>query len=202
MTTRNQSGVAELMIPVTNETLDSAIDKLARMPMGEVVRISEGMVPKIGFPYGSEANAGMFLVSRLFTDAVFHGDIYSIQTIVNRIDGGVPRDSEVDSFESLFGDSVKRVLAADEGSQLKVMPEDTVMDALCKSLYDMAVRDLYRKEDGRPCKPSAEARRERDAARRLIIERTGGRKSKIESEAAPREIEVASWIAELPSGEN
>lgn len=175
---------------------------MAMAKMGEAVRIADGGHPVIGIPYGfNESTATTYLVCRLFTDAVFNSDVYAIQTIVNRIDGTPPADVDADEYRTLFGDCLQNILDANETDKLKVFPEDTVMDALCKSLYDKAVRDIYHREDGRPVKPSAEVKRERDAAMRLILERVGGRRTRTGTVREKLEVEAAGWIAELPSGQ-
>lgn len=171
--------------------------------MGETVLVAEGGHPQIGIPKGfNEATAATYLVCRLFTDAVFNGDVYAIQTIVNRIDGTPPADVDVDDYRTLFGDCIQEVLDSSEADKLKVYPEDTVMMALCKSLYDTAVRDIYHDAKGKPVRPSSEAKRERDSAMRLILERAGGRRTRTGSVKERLEVEVAPWIGQLESGDS
>lgn len=168
------------------------------MPMAEVVCISEGNHKLIGFAKSSK-NAAQFLVCRLFTDAVFSQDIRSIQTIINRIDGGLPKDTELNDYQTYFGDCLNEVMQTTDGTQLKIMPDDSVMMALCKSLYDLAVQDIYWDyEKRRPCRPSTERKMERDNAMRIVLERCGGRKTLTPNTVEKEQIEVASWIAELP----
>lgn len=170
---------------------------MASLPMGQVVRLSEGRMPRIGFP-GYERNAAQHLVARLFTDAVFNQDIYSINTIVNRIDGGLPKDTEVEEFQTLFGDCMNEVLDEDDTRKLMVTPEDSVMKALCKSLYDLAVQDIYwDPQKNKRCRPSTDRKKERDAALRLVLERSGGRKTTPRVEKALEDVKPADWISGL-----
>lgn len=165
--------------------------------MSEVVTLAEGRNARIGFPYGAK-NAAKFLVGRLFTDAVFNQDIRAIQLIINRIDGGLPKDTELDNYQTLFGDCLAKVMNTTDGTQLKVMPEDTVMMALCKSLYAMSVNDIYWDEEKqRKRRPTDAEKKERDAALRMVLERTGGRKTLNATSTEKEEIEVAPWIAML-----
>ncbi len=145
------------------------------------------------------SNAAEFLVSRLFTDAVFNQDIRAIQLVINRIDGGLPKDTEVDMYKTQFGDCLDEIMSMGKGEQLKVMPEDSVMMALCKSLYSIATEDIYwNYETNRPHKPTDAQKRDRDSAMRMVLERTGGRKTmNALDEAAQEEVEVAPWIAQL-----
>lgn len=166
--------------------------------MADVVCIAEGNHKLIGFAKSAQ-NAAQYLVCRLFSDAVFSQDIRSIQTIINRIDGGLPKDTELDDYQTYFGDCLNKVMQTTDGTQLKIMPDDSVMMALCKSLYDLAVQDIYWDYvKRRPCKPSTERKMERDNAMRIVLERCGGRKTLTPNQEEREEIEVASWIAELP----
>lgn len=93
-------------------------------------------------------------------------------------------------------------MSATDGSQLKVFPDDSVMMALCKSLYDIAVNDIYVKWDESlkcfvPNKPTDTQKKERDAALRMVLERIGGRKTMNAKEIEIEEVEVAPWIAQL-----
>lgn len=172
---------------------------MARMPMSEVVSISEGNRWMIGMV--KAGNAAEFLVARLFTDAVFSQDIRSIQLIINRIDGGLPKDTEVDDYQTLFGDCLNEILQMDRTDQFKVKPDDSVMMALCKSLYSLAVQDIFwDAEKKRRRRPTDAQKKERDAAMRMVLERTGGRKTLSAEAVEVEDIETASWIAELPSG--
>lgn len=169
--------------------------------MSEVVTISEGIHPQMGFPRG-ETNATKFLVGRLFTDAVFNQDIRAIQLIINRIDGGLPKDTELDNYQTMFGDCLKDVMAIKDGTQLKVMPQDTVMMAMCKALYATSVEDIYWDPvKKRKRKPTDAEKKERDAALRIVLERTGGRKTLSTKTEEKEQLGVASWIAQLEEPE-
>lgn len=181
---------------------------MAHLQMSQVVYQNEYGVPRLG---GDSPNARGHLVSQMYTDAVFNQDIRVIQTIINRIDGGLPKDTEVHSYQTLFGDCMNDVLEMTQGSQLKVVPEDTVMMALCKSLYDIATTDIYHeiKSDkhgnrwSKKITPSTERKQARDSALRLVLERAGGRKTAILAAVDTREeVLVADWIQQaLPGGE-
>lgn len=166
--------------------------------MGDVVSIAEGNRWMIGMNK-SDQNAAEFLVSRLFTDAVFSQDIRAIQLIINRIDGGLPKDTEVAYYRTEFGDCLNEIMAMTREQQLSVLPEDTVMMALCKSLYQIATQDIYWDCDKlRKKHPSDTQKKERDAALRMVLERTGGRKTLAEIQVEKEDVEIAPWIAELP----
>ena len=188
--------------PIKRQRLDVEIERLSQMKMGQVVRTAEGQVPKVGFP-NYEKNAAQHLVSRMFTDAVFNQDIYVIQTIINRIDGGLPKDCEVDDYRTLFGDCMLEVLSMEKATRLKIYPEDTVMLALCKALYDIASEDIYwDNENGKRRKPPTDKKKERDAALRMVLERAGGRKTAVEVVKALEDVEAAEWLSEsLPEGQ-
>lgn len=175
---------------------------MANARLCDVVQTAEGMRPNIG-PDCREgtANAATYLVCRLFTDAIFSQDIRAIQLIINRVDGGLPKDVEVDDYQTQFSDCLNEVMRMDLREQFKVLPEDTVMMGLCKSLYSLAVQDIYWDDErGKMRRPSVDKRQERDAALRMVLERTGGRKTLVVASKAKDDLEQADWIASLPSG--
>lgn len=175
---------------------------MANERMADVVMAAEGMRPSIG-PDSHEgtANAATYLVCRMFTDAIFSQDIRTIQLIINRVDGGLPKDVEVDEYQTQFSDCLNQIMAMPSGEQLRVHPDDTVMMALCKALYALSVQDIYWDESrGKMRRPSVDKKQERDAALRMVLERTGGRKTLVAMHEVKEEVEQADWISALPSG--
>lgn len=183
---------------------------MAHLPMGQAVYLSEYGTPRIGVRSGELADATSHLCAQMFTDAVFNRDIRVIQTIITRVDGGLPKDTEVEEYQTLFGDCMNQVLAMSTIDQVRVLPTDSVMMALCKSLFDIAQEDIYNevKSDSmgntwsRRRKPSTEQKQARDAALRLILERAGGRKTAIPKRPEQKaEVVLADWIPKpLPQG--
>lgn len=173
---------------------------MADARMADVVMMSEGMRPRIG-PDSREGSqsAAMYLVCRLFTDAIFSEDIRAIQLIINRVDGGLPKDVEVGDYQTRFSDCLNQIMSMTDGRQLQVTPDDTVMMALCKALYALATQDIYWDEErGRMRRPSTDRKQERDAALRMVLERTGGRKTLVATSEVREEVEDADWISALP----
>ena len=189
-------------IAATNErSLDDQILEMARSKMGQVVRMAD-TVPRAEFPTGARC-AAQHLVSRMFTDAIFSQDIRTIEVIINRIDGSNPRDDQMSSLQTLFGDAINRILEIEDPQELKVTPDDTVMDALCKSLYDLAAQDIYHEEDDegniKDKRPSAEVKKSHEAALRIVIERSQGRKTTPTLVEDIPEIGEADWLLSLNS---
>ena len=161
---------------------------------------AEGMRPSIGpGSHAGSRNAAEYLVCRMFTDAIFSQDIRAMQLIINRVDGGLPKDVEVDDYRTQFSDCINRVMSMTSGDQLKLLPDDTVMMALCKSLYALATQDIYwDSERGKMRRPSTDKKQERDAALRMVLERAGGRKTMVAVHEAKEDIEEADWVSALP----
>lgn len=182
--------------------VDLQIARMADARLGDVVFAAEGGRRGIGpDSHAGTENAAMFLVCRLLTDAIFSNDIRAIQLVVNRIDGGLPKDVEMDGYRTRFSDCLAVVMSMTRSEQLVLHPDDTVMMGLCKSLYALAVQDIYwDAERGRMRRPSTDRKQERDAAMRIILERLGGRKTMVAEGAQAEEVEAADWIAALPSG--
>lgn len=178
---------------------------MAHLEMKEVVYQNEFGAPRMGLP-NSLTNAKQHLTAQMFTDAVFNQDIRVIQTIINRIDGGVPKDTELEQYQTLFGECMLEVLEMTGSNQLKVMPTDSVMLALCKSLYDLATQDIYhtitKDKDGKYVakkkNPTTEQKTARDLAMKMVLERAGGRKTQTEMRKERQQVSTADWIGELP----
>lgn len=173
---------------------------MANERLADVVMASEGLRPNIG-PCSHEGSdsAAAYLVCRMFTDAIFSQDIRAIQLIINRVDGGLPKDVEVGEYRTQFSDCLNEIMAMPVGEQVKLQPDDTVMMALCKALYALSVQDIYwDHEKGKPRRPSVDKKQERDAALRMVLERTGGRKTLVSASKAKEQVEDASWISALP----
>jgi hypothetical protein len=175
---------------------------MASAKLSDVVLMAEGMRPGIGpDAHDGSPNAATYLVCRLFTDAIFSNDIRALQLIINRIDGGLPKDTEVGDYRTQFSDCLNEVMSMTSENQLKALPDDTVMMALCKSLYALSVQDIYwDAQRGHLRRPSTDKKQERDAALRMVLERTGGRKTMVVAGQTREEVEDADWIASLPSG--
>lgn len=164
--------------------------------MSDVVSIAEGNRFMIGMVHGG--NAADFLVARLYTDAIFSQDIRCIQLIINRIDGGLPKDVDIAQYQTEFGDCLNKIMQMTDSEQVTVRPDDTVMMALCKSLFQLANQDIYwDSEKLRYKRPSDTAKKERDAALRMVLERTGGRKTLAAIPPQVEEVEIAGWIEDL-----
>ena len=194
---RTPSGHPVTEIEKSGVVVDDAIARMAGSRICDVVSMSEGNHFMIGM-MGAK-NAADYLVARLFTDAVFSDDIRSIQLIINRIDGGLPKDVDVARYRTDFGDCLNAVMQMTSDEQTKIDPGDTVMMALCKSLFQIATQDIYwNAEAGMPRRPSDSVKKERDAAMRMVLERTGGRKTLSTVPQDVEEVEIAPWIASLP----
>lgn len=180
-------------------SLDDEIEIMADRTLGDVIYLAEGKDPRIGFPKHYSANATTFLVARLFTDAVFNQDIRAIQNIVNRIDGGLPKDTDVTQYQTKFGDCINELLTYPLDARHRISPDDSIMMAMCKSLYDIATQDIYWNEEKqvKVRKPPTDKKNERDAAMRMILDRAGGRKTHMEQAKEIEIPKVAGWIEAL-----
>lgn len=169
--------------------------------MSDVVYMSEGNRPNIGpDSHAGSPNAATYLVCRLLTDAIFSNDIRAIQLVISRVDGGLPKDTEIELYKTQFSDCLESVMQMTTDAQLSVHPDDTVMMGICKSLFALAVQDIYwdaRRQVVRK-RPPTDLKNERDAALRIILERLGGRKTLMENKQVREAMEDADWIAELP----
>lgn len=151
----------------------------------------------VSLPHGCETAAD-YLVCRMFTDAIFNEDIRTIQLIINRIDGGLPSDEDMDSYSTQFSDCFNEIMQMTSDRQTQLLPDDTVMMALCKALYALSVQDIYWDEEKqRKRRPSTDKKQERDNALRMVLERTGGRKTKVKQQQQQEQIDEADWVKNL-----
>lgn len=184
-------------------TVDEQIAQMVSLPLGEVVVRSEGGRSGIGPDSRTGSpNAASYLVCRLLTDAIFSQDIRAIQLIINRVDGGLPKDVEVDDYQTQFSDCLEKLMKSTRSEQLSVLPTDSVMMGICKALFSLATQDIYWNERTQSMRrrPPTDMKQERDAAMRIILERLGGRKTLVVEKKVRESIEDADWIASLPSG--
>ena len=203
---QTSSDAALMKVKARDSTVDKDIERMATRRLADVVQVSEfikedgrqGVRTVISLPRGESEYAADFLVCRMFTDAIFNEDIRTIQLIVNRIDGASVRDVDMDDYSTQFSDCFAEIMNMKSSEQIKLLPDDTVMMALCKSLYAMAVQDIYW-DPVRQCKcrPSTDKKQERDAARKMVLERTGGRKTATMARKEHEEIEEADWVKNL-----
>lgn len=176
---------------------------MVTLPLSEVVIRSEGGRMGIGpDSHNGTQNAASYLVCRLLTDAIFSQDIRAIQLIINRVDGGLPKDVEVSDYQTQFSDCLEELMRSTRSEQLSVRPEDSVMMGICKALFSLATQDIYWNERTGTMRrrPPTDLKQERDAAMRIILERLGGRKTLVVKKESRDSIETADWIASLPSG--
>ena len=202
-----QSSEKALVKTETNElTVDNRIERMANCRLADVVSVVEfmaddgtrGEYPMFVMPRGDSELAADHLVCRMFTDAIFNEDIRTIQLIINRIDGGLPKDTDMADRQTQFSDCFNEIMRMDHEDKIKVLPNDTVMMALCKALYSLSVQDIYWDPVAkRKRRPSTDKKQERDAARRMVLERTGGRKTAPIATKENAELEVADWIKDL-----
>lgn len=174
------------------------MDQMANRKLSDVVVVAEGTEKPCIFSATSNETAADYLVCRMFTDAIFNEDIRTIQLIINRIDGGLPKDVEMGSYRTQFADCFDEIMQMTSDQQMKLHPDDSVMMALCKALYALATQDIYwDAEKGIPRRPSTDAKKDRDTALRMVLERTGGRKT-IPKQAQQKEtLEEAGWLKNL-----
>lgn len=142
--------------------------------------------------YTSEVaqKAREYTLSRMICNAVFEADVELIQTLVTRIDGTIPAEGNQGNYATAFGDAIDEVLEMDIGDQMNVLPEDTPILAMAKAVIFTATNRVG---------ANVAKRKERNLATKMILERTGGRKTS----PTPLQIETVyvqpDWMG-LPEG--
>jgi len=148
--------------------------------MGDLVKTSENAI-----------KARDYALSRMICNAVFEVDIELIQTIVQRIDGTIPAEGKTDSYATAFGDALEDVLEFTSKEQMEVVPSDTPIIAMAKAVVYAATNRVG---------SNLARKKERNLAARMLLDRTGGRKT------APTPLQLETVYVEpewmkLPEGE-
>lgn len=147
----------ELMKRSYDQNMDSYLtDVCTNNTMGEVV-------------YNREfaANTRAYVVNSLIFNAVFELDVDLIKTLITRIDGLVPDENKREGYANILGDALDEVLSYETAEQNKVTESDTAIIAMAKVLVVKAAS---------PVGTNYMARKERNLAAQMVLERTGGRK--------------------------
>lgn len=147
----------ELMKRHYDQSMDAYLtDVCMNDTMGQVVYNRE-----------NAGNTKAFVVNSLIFNAVFELDVDLIKTIVTRIDGLVPEENKRESYANLLGDALDTVLEYETAEQSKITQDDTAIIAIAKVLVVKAAS---------PVGSNYMARKERNLAAQMVLERTGGRK--------------------------
>ena len=138
-------------------TMDSYLtDVCTNKTLGEVVYNRE-----------NAPNTRAYVVNSLIFNAVFDQDVDLIKTIITRIDGLVPEENKREGYANILGDALDTVLQYDTPDQSVLTHNDTAIIAIAKVLVVKA---------SNPVGTNYMARKERNLAAQMILERTGGRK--------------------------
>lgn len=113
-------------------------------------------------------NTKAYVVNSLIFNAIFELDIDLIKTIITRIDGLVPEEDKREGYANILGDALDTVLEYDTAEQSVVTGDDTAIIAIAKVLVVKAAS---------PAGSNYMARKERNLAAQMVLERTGGRKT-------------------------
>lgn len=128
--------------------------------------------------------------ANLILSAVFDLDIGLISEVVKRIDGIAPSKGDMDGYSDLFANALEDVLDYEQADMVRIMPGDRPIIALAKAAVCIANHDPRK---------NMMARKDRQKAVQLILDRTQGRRT--ESAKTTEEIEytVPDWLG-LPEG--
>ena len=119
--------------------------------------------------YNREHAAGVkaYTVNSMVFNAVFETDVELIKTIALRIDGTVPEEEKREGYANILGNALEDVLSYDTKELLRVTPDDPAVIAMAKVVVYKATQ---------PVGNNPAARRDRNMAAAMLLERTGGRK--------------------------
>lgn len=147
--------------------------------MGDVVKIRE-----------TACDARGYTVNSMIFNAVFEMDVDLIKTIATRVDGTVPDENSRSGYANLLGDAIEDVLSYSSKDMMTVVPSDPPIIAMAKVLVYVATKQAG---------TNYMARKERNLASQMILERTGGRKVAPTRLALETKYVEPEWMG-LPDG--
>ena len=124
-------------------------------------------------------------VANLISQAVFDLDIGLISEIVKRSDGLAPSRRDIDAFSTIFADAPSDVLEYKQPDQLRIYPRDTPIIALAKATIAVATSDP---------KNNMQARKDRQKAVSMILDRVEGRMSEPAKPVELPEYAEPEWL--------
>ena len=136
-------------------------------------------------------SARTVFVASTICQAIFDMDIGLISEIVKRIDGLAPSKGDIDDFSNIFADALSDVLEYTQADQLRIYPGDTPIIALAKATIVVATSDP---------KNNMQARKDRQKAVSMILDRVEGRRSEPAKPVELPEYQIPDWIG-LAEGE-
>lgn len=125
-------------------------------------------------------------------NAVLDLDIGLIAEIVKRIDGAAPAKGDIDNYSNIFSDALADVLEYDQADQVRIFPSDPPIIALAKATVVISMAD--------PGK-NVQARKDRQRAVAMILDRVEGRQSEPERVKEIKEYSAPDWLG-LPEKED
>ena len=149
--------------------------------MGDVVKIRE-----------SACDARGFTVNSMIFNAVFEMDVDLIKTIATRVDGTVPNEGQRSGYANLLGDAIEDVLTYTSKDMMTVTPDDPPIIAMATVLVYVATKQAG---------TNYMARKERNLASQMILERTGGRKVAPTRPALETKYVEPEWLG-APEGKD
>lgn len=179
---------------VYGATLDDYVkDAVLTKTFGDIIAMRET----------ASNNRSVFLAHTVF-DACIGPDIGLIAEMIKRIDGANPNTDDVDMSSRMYADALEDVLDYETAERLittadgtktfrdmnfVIKPEDPVIIALAKATVYVAVMPAR----------NATARKDRQRAVQMILDRIGGQKTRPERMQETVEYVTPDWLG-LPKG--
>lgn len=132
-----------------------------------------------------------YFVSNLIVLAVFDMDIGLISEIVKRIDGMAPEKGDIQDYSNIFADALEDVLSYTSADQATIYPDDSGVIALAKATVAIATAEVGK---------SMQARKDRQKAVSMVLDRVEGRRSEPARPAELVEYEAPDWMGLPESG--
>lgn len=153
---------------------DMIVDYSLEQSFGDLVRLRS-----------VATNARNYFISNLIVLAVLDMDIGLIAEIVKRIDGMAPAKGDTQDYSNIFADAIEDVLSYTSAEQVTIYPSDSGIIALAKATVTIATAEVGK---------NAQARKDRQRAVSMVLDRVEGRRSEPARPAELVEYEAPEWM--------
>ena len=129
--------------------------------------LTEKTTGEIVMRHENSYNIREFVVTDLILSAIQERDVEIIESIIKRIDGGIPKADEREKYANIIGNAIDMVLEMPVSEQADVHANETAIVSIAKALILASLE----KPGGNFAK-----KRDRKKAAEIILQRCGGSK--------------------------
>lgn len=157
------------------DNMDNILKKiLTEMTLGEICKAME-----------TSANVKNYTACRIIVNAISECDVGLIKTIIQRIDGGIPKAEDMENYSNLIGKALEEVMEEEPDERFIFrLNTDTGIKCMAKAIVMAALQKTNN---------NVAKRKDRQMAADILLSRTGGLKNEPQIIRQDIIIEKAEW---------